>query len=92
MLEGAPANLDVAEIAADLTAEIPDVVDIHHVHVWSLNQRSVMATLHALVSDDADPHAVIRAATDRLRTRFQIRHATVQVETGSCIDGPADGA
>jgi cobalt-zinc-cadmium efflux system protein len=87
LLEGAPAHLDPREIAADLTAAIPAVVDVHHVHAWSITEERAMVTLHARLGEGMVPE---RAAADikaRLRQRFGVTHATVEIEHEACADG-----
>ena len=86
LLEGAPAELDSRAIAEDLTAHVPEVVDIHHIHVWSITQERPMMTLHARVSDAARPEAVSAAIKARLAERFRVEHATVEIEHDDCAD------
>ena len=86
LLEGAPTHVDAAAIPADLAAEVPDVEDVHHVHAWSITPDRPMVTLHARLSEGADADAAIRAIKARLRTRFSIDHATVEIERGACAD------
>jgi cobalt-zinc-cadmium efflux system protein len=86
LLEGAPAELDNRVIAEDLTAHIPEVVDIHHIHAWSITQERPMMTLHARVSDKARPERVSAAIKARLAERFRVEHATVEIEHDDCAD------
>lgn len=46
LLEGAPVSLDIAELKRRLCREIPEVRNVHHVHVWMVGEKPVM-TLHA---------------------------------------------
>ena len=87
LLEGAPAHVDAAAIPADLAAQVPDVMEVHHVHAWSITPERPMVTLHARVREGADADAAVRAIKARLRTRFAIDHATVEIERGACADG-----
>ncbi len=92
LLEGAPAHVDAAAIPADLTAHIAEVEDVHHVHAWSITPERPMVTLHARIRDGADAGPAIRAIKERLRARFAIDHATVEIEHGPCADeGLAEG-
>jgi cobalt-zinc-cadmium efflux system protein len=81
LLEGAPDWLDADELRAALTAAVPAVRDVHHVHVWMLTTERPLLTLHARVSPDADPQATLDAIHRALADRFGIEHATVQIET-----------
>lgn len=84
LLEGAPTNLDVGEVSADLASHIEGVLDIHHAHAWSLDGRRPMMTLHARVEVDADAAAVTRAIKARLHSHHGVDHATVEIEQGDC--------
>lgn len=84
LLEGAPSGVDVAKIGADLAAHVAGVEEVHHVHVWSLSEEGVMATLHARVANGADGDTVLAAIRDRLDAEFGIGHATIQIEREGC--------
>jgi cobalt-zinc-cadmium efflux system protein len=86
LLEGTPPDLSTAEVKADLQSAIPDVEDIHHVHAWSITQERPMVTLHARICDTADPDRTIIAIKKRLRSRFGISHATIEIERAACAD------
>ncbi len=87
LLEGTPAGLDPREIAADLKAAVPGVVDVHHVHAWSLSQDRPLITLHARVSDsDRAPEAITAAIKAHLKARYGVDHATVELEFEHCAD------
>ncbi|MFO1184018.1 MAG: cation diffusion facilitator family transporter [Bauldia sp.] len=89
LLEGTPPGLAIGDIAPDLAANIPHVREVHHVHAWSLTEDQPMVTLHAAVSPEANADATVRAIKTRLKSRFGIDHATVEIECGECADGPA---
>lgn len=39
LLEGAPRSLDVAALQRDIRRSIPEVRDVHHVHVWLVGEN-----------------------------------------------------
>jgi len=87
LLEGAPPHVDRNDVAMDLGREIDGVSDIHHMHVWSLDDRQLVATLHARVQPGADPERVVSDIKTRLAEAHGIRHATVEAESGrECPD------
>ncbi|MGQ9369193.1 cation diffusion facilitator family transporter [Azospirillum sp. ST 5-10] len=88
LLEGTPPDVDPARVGAALR-DVDGVVDVHHVHAWSLTGERPLLTLHAVVEDGADSDAVLAAVNRVLRTRFGIDHATVQLERGPCPHGTA---
>jgi cobalt-zinc-cadmium efflux system protein len=90
LLEGVPGNLDRDGIARDIESNVAGVREIHHMHVWSLDGASNMATLHACLVDGVDAHGAIRAIKERLSENHGIDHATVEPEFGQCADAHAD--
>ena len=89
LLEGVPPELDVRDIGRDLVSHVACVKDVHHVHAWSLSQERSLLTLHARVTEGANPDSAIAAIQTRLADRFDIRHVTVQIELEGCTDETA---
>ena len=90
LLEGAPHELDTRHIEPDLVANVPGVVSVHHVHVWSITQERQMVTLHACVDEGLEGDRMVKAIKERLHTRFGLDHATVEIEHGVCADAAAE--
>lgn len=86
LLEGAPAHVDVEAVSKDLAANIEGVIDIHHAHAWSLDERQAMMTLHAKIADAAAGPAVVAAIKQRLKDKHRVAHATIEVEHGPDSD------
>ena len=84
LLEGAPDWLDEAELRSGLHAAVPEVTDVHHVHVWMLTQERPLMTLHARIAPEADPRRALAAVSDFLKRRYGVDHATVQIEQEEC--------
>ncbi|MBN7795888.1 cation diffusion facilitator family transporter [Parahaliea mediterranea] len=80
LLEGAPDNATPEQIEHYLTANLPGVAAVSHVHVWSITSGRTLATLHVRPVDDAQARAVTRAVERALRSRFEIEHATVALD------------
>ncbi len=58
LLEGAPVSLDINALQRHLSREIPEVRNVHHVHVWMVGEKPVM-TLHAQVIPPHDHDALL---------------------------------
>jgi cobalt-zinc-cadmium efflux system protein len=82
LLEGAPAHIDLAEVRAGLEA-IPDVVDCHDLHIWTIRTGEPILTAHLDVGPGADTIKVLRQATGLLLTTYRIHHVTIEVDTES---------
>ncbi|PZQ51710.1 MAG: cation transporter [Rhodovulum sulfidophilum] len=79
LLEASPVGFDPAAVASDLTAAIPGLAAVRHLHAWSISEERPMATLEAVVAPGADAAAIRRAIKARLAERFGIDHATVEI-------------
>ncbi|HEV7612035.1 MAG TPA: cation diffusion facilitator family transporter [Steroidobacteraceae bacterium] len=83
LLEGTPGSFKSEEVHEELTS-LSGVAGIHHVHAWSLTGEAAIVTLHADLSEGADRQQTLGAIVERLRLRFGVEHATVQIEEGEC--------
>jgi cobalt-zinc-cadmium efflux system protein len=88
LMEGAPPDRDVAMLRLELARSVDGVLDVHHVHLWSLTPERPLITLHANISQDADHDTVLHRLQDVLAERFELRHATIQLERTGCADQP----
>jgi cobalt-zinc-cadmium efflux system protein len=87
LLEGTPHHVDLDAVTHDLADHVEGVIDVHHAHLWSLDGRRSMMTLHAKVANEmAGPGVVARIKT-RLREKHGIGHATVEIEVETCAEG-----
>lgn len=79
LLQHAPAGMDPDAVRADLAA-LPDVVDVHDLHLWTLTSGLDVASAHVMVRGGTDPHRVLDAARELLSVGYGLDHATLQVE------------
>jgi len=88
LLEGSPPGFDARTLKEDLRAALPYVIDVHHVHAWSISEERPMVTLHANVAADTNSSTAVREIKRMLALHFRIKHATVEIEYGDCGDDP----
>ena len=86
LLEGTPEGISLADIKADLEANLEEVRDAHHIHAWSITGEQHLLTLHVHPAQGTNARDVVTAVQRRLSERFDIDHVTVQVEDDVCID------
>lgn len=86
LLEGAPSGLDNREIAQDLCMSVAGIEDVHHIHAWSITQERPMVTMHVRIENTAHPDRIVAEVKRRLKEKFGVEHATVEVEYGACAD------
>jgi cobalt-zinc-cadmium efflux system protein len=79
LVQAAPPGLDLAALEAELRG-VGGVVDVHDLHVWTLTSEMDVASVHLMVCEGTDSHAVLDRARVILRDNHGIGHATLQVE------------
>ncbi|WP_437376417.1 cation diffusion facilitator family transporter [Inquilinus limosus] len=89
LVEGTPDRIDEAALTEAILAGVPAVIDVHHVHAWTLTPGRPIVTLHARLREGADSDQAVGAVTRLLRDRFGVDHATVQAEFEICADTEA---
>ncbi|MFE8154075.1 CDF family zinc transporter ZitB [Brenneria goodwinii] len=89
LLEGTPNQISVDALKKDLTLNIPEVRNIHHVHLWQVGEKPLM-TLHAQVIPPYDHDALLNRIQDYLLKHYQIDHSTIQMEYQRCDDDHCD--
>lgn len=88
LLEGTPENVDPTDLRDRLKAAVPQVTDVHHVHIWSLTGERPVLTLHAALADGANHDETLAALHQTLEEFFGIAHATIQLEHSRCPENP----
>jgi len=82
-VDAVPNNIDIESIRKYLL-NLPDVNEIHDLHVWAMSTTEVALTAHLLRdSPNIDDDLLHKAAKD-LKEQFGVHHSTIQVENGHC--------
>lgn len=76
-LEKTPRGILVSDIKAHLL-EIPDVIDVHHIHIWSMDSHNNFATMHIVCNGEATK---IKELVRQELNEHHIQHATIETET-----------
>ena len=76
-LEKVPHDIDVKEGQEHISC-IDGVMDVHHVHIWSLDGSNHCATMHIVTN--AEPKTIKEAVRAELE-EHGISHVTVELET-----------
>ena len=81
LMEGTPENLSTEEIKASLE-EAKDVEDVHHIHVWNLDEHRIALEAHVVVATNElqEVEIIKRKLKEILKERFQITHSTLEFE------------
>jgi len=86
-LEKAPLGIDVREVE-ERVLSTEGVEDAYHIHVWSLDESRVCATLHVVVSSEEE------SVKARIRSKLAdmgIAHITIEVDSESKRGEGCDG-
>lgn len=79
LLEGAPDDASPSAIVDHLLRTVPNLVDVSHVHVWSITSGRTLATLHVQPATDEDARVVTQTVERELKAAFNIEHPTIAV-------------
>ena len=90
LLEGTPEEIDTDRLSLELRQAVPEVQDVHHVHVWALTPQQRLLTLHITIAQDSDQDRVLHAVKLFLLNRWKVDHSTIQVERAGCPDQSGD--
>ena len=86
LMQGVPTGLDIEIVRRALT-EQPGVAQVHDLHIWALASRQPVMTAHLVLTDPTlNVDDLRRTVTQMLEDRFDIGHATLQVESSDCGD------
>ncbi|WKV51885.1 CDF family zinc transporter ZitB [Dickeya fangzhongdai] len=89
LLEGTPTRINVDQLKIKLTADIPEIRDVHHVHLWQVGEKPLM-TLHVQVIPPHDHDALLQRIQHYLLDHYQVAHTTIQIEYQPCDDDHCD--
>ncbi|MEC1715882.1 cation diffusion facilitator family transporter [Schinkia azotoformans] len=79
LMEGTPITIDQQEVYKALE-EIPGVINIHDLHIWTITSGLDSLSCHILIEDNQDSQVILQAAITKIENIFKIKHTTIQVE------------
>lgn len=87
LMQGVPKHIDINKIEETLRA-IPEILNIHHVHLWSLTENDTMFECHIRIDkQDVYKMEVIKQEIKSiLSEEFSILHSTLEFEFEDCGD------
>jgi len=85
IMMSAPPDIDINEVQRAIEA-VPGVRNVHHVHLWKMNDSDIHFEAHIDVDDvPVSRTAQIRGAIEQcLHDTYDINHTTLQFECDSC--------
>jgi cobalt-zinc-cadmium efflux system protein len=88
-LDGVPSSVNSTAVLSFLSDQ-RGVTDVHDLHIWALSTTNVALTAHLVVPDRGAEDSLIESLTPKLKNRFKIHHATLQIERDRCAHGCDD--
>lgn len=88
MLESTPADLDLGELTAAMTAH-PGVGEVHDLHVWSLSTELRVLSAHVVLTGHPtleEAQVVAEHVKRSIAGPFSIFHSTLELECERCQD------
>jgi cobalt-zinc-cadmium efflux system protein len=85
LMESTPAGFDVENIGSQLLRN-PVIKDIHHIHIWALDERNILFEGHVNLKEDvkvSDAMRIYNEIKSELE-KFGINHVTIQFEYNGC--------
>ena len=81
IMQFTPENIEVEKIVTELE-ELPQIKNLHHLHVWQINEHDVMFEAHADMNENItiSEFETILEQINTILQRFEITHCTIQPE------------
>ena len=78
-LQAVPQNINAASVRNYL-AGLPDVLEVHDLHIWPMSTTQTALTAHLVRTTDRCDCELLEQAARELHDRFAIEHTTIQFE------------
>lgn len=88
LMEKTPIAINIMKIKKEIE-NIPEVKNLHHVHVWQINEKQLLFEGHIDVKDDiclSEADVLRNKIESILQDQFGINHITLQLEYNCCDD------
>lgn len=79
-LDAVPENVNI-EAVRNYLKNLPEVTDIHDLHIWALSTTDAALTVHLTTNTQTDV-SFISSIQHELHKQFDIEHSTLQIEYG----------
>lgn len=88
LLETVPKDVDLKKVRESLES-IPGVVNLHHIHAWSLTSGKNIFSTHIKVDDLAKSQEIQKEAHRILKDEYNFYFSTIQIEKDCSDSGEA---
>ncbi len=87
LLQGVPEHINLEAVKKDLTS-IKGVIDVHDIHIWSLEGETDVFTAHVVLDDETlkSPEPTKQTIKETLQ-KHHIEHSTIELERKDYCSG-----
>jgi cobalt-zinc-cadmium efflux system protein len=78
-MDAVPREIDI-EAVKEYLLHLPNIEEIHALHVWALSTTEVALTVHLVSSSEQIDNHFLDEIQDHLHDNYKIEHATIQIE------------
>ncbi len=83
LMQGTPENISI-DAVVNAMACVDGVSNVHHVHIWQLDEHINALEAHVVIDDFGDTEAIKAALKAELERQFDIGHSTLEFEISRC--------
>ncbi|MBG78802.1 MAG: cation transporter [Alphaproteobacteria bacterium] len=83
LMEGTPEDINVGDVITKMEA-VSGVQNVHHVHIWQLDEQRNALEAHVVVNKLSETHTVKLNLKATLYNEFKIMHSTLEFEEERC--------
>ncbi|VAW90490.1 Cobalt-zinc-cadmium resistance protein CzcD [hydrothermal vent metagenome] len=83
LMQGTPEGIVINDVI-DAMEAVAGVANVHHVHIWQMDEHNNSLEAHVVISDFAETEIVKAALKAELEQRFNITHSTLEFEIDHC--------
>jgi len=83
LLEATPKHLDIDKVISLIKDKVPELIDLHDVHIWMITSKMYSMTAHVTVEDMpvSESQGILKKIDELLDKEFDIQHVNIQLET-----------
>ncbi|MCD6577953.1 cation transporter [bacterium] len=89
LLESTPSNIEIDKLAKTIKDLSPRIENIHHIHLWSINEKDILMECHIRLNKDLNigqVDEIKKKVNGLLEKEYSIHHSNIQFELEKCKD------
>jgi cobalt-zinc-cadmium efflux system protein len=83
LMQGTPEGIVIDDVVTAMQ-QVKNVINVHHVHIWQLDEHQNALEAHVLLADYSQLDEVKGELKTALAQKFSIGHSTLEFEINEC--------